>query len=86
MNRIEQQRIYRQRPEVRAKKTAHDRAFKAAVQQQEGEVARACLALIQEYWRVRGHEVALRIETVAGEHRHPALGIRSNMVNGLPRP
>ncbi len=50
--------------------------------------AQALAARIAEYWRDRGYEVMLQIEDVGF---HPAIRaaryeIRSDLINGLPRP
>lgn len=45
--------------------------------------AKLLLGTIRNYWAYRGYDVSLEIVEIPGMPRH--FGIKSNLVNGLPR-
>lgn len=46
--------------------------------------AKLLLATIRNYWRERGYNISIEIVEVTSAPRH--FGIRTNLVNGVPRP
>jgi len=42
-----------------------------------------CAALIREYWKARGYDVNVRLETVRSLG-HVGTYVRSDLINGLP--
>ena len=43
-------------------------------------------ALIEGYWAARGHKVRTRVEECGADRGKPIYSVRSDMLNGSPRP